>query len=195
MVDKGMFSDREKAIEANYFRQQDQRLLDKLRQNATLDEIALAMRDKLQLDNPELLQRVRALGLGPDNAAAILVAPLVQVAWASDSVSKGEREAVFRLARERGVEDGSAAQAQLGSWLDQRPNDELFAVALDVIKQGLAVLSRVEREERIKQIVEACHEVAEVTGSRISWVLGIFDGINSAEFSALDAINKALRRP
>ncbi len=194
MVDKGMFSDREKAIEANYFRQQDQRLLDKLRQNATLDEIALAMRDKLQLDNPELLQRVRALGLGPDNAAAILVAPLVQVAWASDSVSKGEREAVFRLARERGVEDGSAAQAQLGSWLDQRPNDELFAVALDVIKQGLSVLSRVEREERIKQIVEACHEVAEVTGSRISWVLGIFDGINSAEFSALDAINKALRR-
>ena len=84
MVDKGMFSDREKAIEANYFRQQDRRLLDKLRQNATLDEIALAMRDKLQLDNPELLQRVRALGLGADNAAAILVAPLVQVAWASE---------------------------------------------------------------------------------------------------------------
>jgi hypothetical protein len=42
--------------------------------------------------------------------------------------------------------------------------------------------------------VEACHEVAKASGSKISWVLGLFDGINSSEASALDAITKALRR-
>src|SRR4051794_20636256 len=160
-----IFGEREKAMEANYFRQEDERLLAKLREGAKFDEIALAVRDKLHVDNPELLERVRALGITADNAAAFLLAPLVQVAWGGDSVTRGEREAVLRLARERGVADGTPAQAQLLSWLDVRPDDTLFETALEVIKYGLAVLPRYEQEERLKQIVEACHEVARASGS------------------------------
>jgi|SRR3954447_10626906 hypothetical protein len=189
-----IFSDREKAMEANYFRQEDDRLLAKLREGAKFDEIALAVRDKLHVDNPDLLERVRALGITADNASAFLLAPLVQVAWGGDSVTRGERETVLRLARERGVEDGSTDQEQLLTWLEVRPDDSLFETALEVIKHGLAVLPRFEQEERIKRIVEACHEVAKASGSKISWVLGLFEGINSSEASALDAISKALRR-
>jgi hypothetical protein len=189
-----IFGDREKAMEANYFRQEDERLLARLREGAKFDEIALAVRDKLRVDNPDLLERVRALGITADNASAFLLAPLVQVAWGGDSVTRGERQAVLRLAQERGVEDGSAAQGQLLSWLDVRPDDALFDTALEVIKYGLGVLPHYEQEERIKSIVEACHEVAKASGSKISWVLGLFDGINSSEASALDAITKALRR-
>jgi hypothetical protein len=91
-MDKGIFADREKAMEANYFRQQDAKLLEKLRKDAKLDEIAVALAEKLKVDNPDLLARIRTLGIGADNVEAFLAAPLVQVAWAEGKVSKREAE-------------------------------------------------------------------------------------------------------
>jgi len=194
-MDKGPLSDREKAMEANYFRNQDALLIEKLRQQATFDEIASAVADKLKVDNPDLLTRVRHLGITADTASAFLLAPLVQVAWGGDTVSRDERRTVLRLAHDRGVAEGSPAEAQLNTWMDERPDDELFETSVEVIKYGLAVLPHYEQEERIKRVVEACREVAKASGSKISWVLGLFDGINSSEASALDAITKKLRRP
>jgi len=194
-MDKGPLSDREKAMEANYFRQQDAVLIEKLRQQSTFDEIASAVADKLKVDNPDLLTRVRHLGITADTASAFLLAPLVQVAWGGDTVSREERRTVLRLSHERGVAEGSPAEAQLNQWMDKRPDDELFETSVEVIKYGLAVLPHYEQEDRIKRVVEACREVAKASGSKISWVLGLFDGINSSEASALDAITKKLRRP
>ncbi|MFL6731933.1 MAG: hypothetical protein ACJ8EP_06265, partial [Sphingomicrobium sp.] len=125
-----IFGDREKALEANYFRNEDERLLAKLREGAKLDEVSQAVRDKLNVDNPDLLQRVRALGITAETASAFLLAPLVQVAWGGGSVSREERETVLNLARERGVDDGSASQSQLVTWLDKRPADELFETSI-----------------------------------------------------------------
>jgi hypothetical protein len=190
-----IFEDREKAAEANYFRQLDEALVKKLRENAEFDETAKAVRDKLHVDNPQLLKRVRGLGVTSDNAAAFLLAPLVQVAWGGDSVTAEERQAVLRLARDRGVEDGSPAQKQLLEWLASRPDDRLFETAIEVIKYGLAVLPRYEQQARVQRIIDACREVAKSSGSKISWVLGLFDGITSAEASVLDTITRALRQP
>jgi len=103
MDDKGLFGDREKAMEANYFRQQDERLLERLRQNAKLEEIAGALAEKLQIDNPQLLERVKALGITVDTAPALFLAPLVQVAWSDGSVSRKEHETVLRLAQQREI--------------------------------------------------------------------------------------------
>src|SRR5215203_699526 len=167
-MDKGIFTDREKAMEANYFRQQD----------AKLDEIALALRDKLQVDNPELLARAREAGVTPDTAPAFFLAPLVQVAWAEGKVSRREHETVLRLSRERGVEDNSPAYAQLIAWLETRPADALFDAAVDVIKYGFSVLPVKEREERIKRLVDACHEVAAASGNEFARQLGLGDGVS-----------------
>jgi hypothetical protein len=192
-MDKGFMGDREKALEESYFRQQDAKLLEKLRQGATLDEIAVALRDKLQIDNPELLARTRAAGVTPDTAAAFFLAPLVQVAWAEGKVGKHERETVLRLARERGVEDNTPAHAQLVEWLGKRPDESLFDAALDVIRAGYAVLPHAEREERIERIVHACREVAQGSGSEIARLLGLGDGVSGSEESVMGTIEERLR--
>jgi len=192
-MDKGIFSDREKAMEANYFRQQDARLLERLRQGAKLDDIAEALRDKLQVDNPELLARVRALGVTADTVAAFFAAPLVQVAWAEGKVVKREAEAVLRLARERGIEEGSPAYAQLVEWLKVRPDQALFDTALEVIKHGYSVLPLKEREARIDRVLDACHKVGEASGSEIARQLGLGDGVSRTEASVLDTISNKLR--
>lgn len=190
---KGFMSDREKAFEESYFRQQDARLLEKLRAGATLDEIAVALRDKLQVDNPELLAQAREAGVTPETAPAFFLAPLVQVAWAEGKVGKHERETVLRLAHDRGVDSGTPAHAQLVSWLEQRPPETLFGAALDVIRAGFDVLPHAEREERIERLVHACREVAQGSGSEIARLLGLGDGVSGSEESVMGTIEARIR--
>ena len=185
--------DREKAMEESFFRREDAKLLAKLREKADLDEIALALGEKLQVDNPELRARVRHLGLSLDTAPALFLAPMVQVAWAGGSVTKAEHDAVLRIARGRGVDPAAPAYAQVEQWLKERPDDDLFDTAVDIIKYGFAVLPAPEREERIKRVVDACHEVAEASSSSLAWVLGL-KSVSDSEASTLDTIAKTLRR-
>jgi hypothetical protein len=192
-MDKGIFTDREKAMEANYFRQQDAKLLEKLRKGAKLDEIAVALGAKLKVDNPDLLARVRALGVTADNVEAFFALPLVQVAWAEDKVTKREAEVVLRLARERGIEENSPSYAQLVEWLNVRPDDALFDAAIETVRNAFSVLPLKEREERIQRVMDACHKIAEASGNEFAKQLGLGDGVSRLEESLLDTIHNKLR--
>jgi hypothetical protein len=191
-MDRDSFKERERGLEEGYFRAQDAKLIEKLREDAKLEEIVLALAEHLQVDNPELLRRVIALGIRLDTGPAFLLAPLVQVAWAEGTVTDRERDMVLRLAADRGVEPGSPAQAQLLKWLQERPADALFDTAMEVIKGGLALLPPEAREERLKRIVQACQEVAEASGG-LAKVLGIGSGVSGEEGALLEAIATRLR--
>ena len=193
MMENELFKDRGNANEAAYFRQQDAKLLETLRERAPLDQIAAALGEKLQVENPDLLERVRTLGLTVETAPALFLTPLVQVAWVDGSVSNQEIEAVLRLAQARGIEPDSAIAGQLVAWLQERPSDSVFDAGLEVIKYGFAVLPEGEREDRIKRVVEACHEVASVSGGGLAKVLGLGSSVSAIEASMLDTINSTLR--
>jgi hypothetical protein len=189
-----IFGDREKAMEEAFFRDEDAKLIEKLRQRAHLDEIALALGEKLQLDNPDLLLRVRQAGVSLDTAPALFLAPLVQVAWAGGSVTKAEHDAVLRLARNRGIDPASPAHAQLEEWLEARPDAALFDTAIEVIKYGFSVLSEEERDQRISQIVDACRQVSSASASGLGRILGL-NSVSHDEAAILDAMAMTLRRP
>jgi len=189
-----IFGDREKAMEEAYFRQENEKLLEKLRENASLEEIAQALGEALQVHNPELLQRVRDLGITVETAPAFFLAPLVQVAWADQNVSKDEHDTVLRLARERNVRTESPAYEQLSHWLKTRPSDDLFDTAVEVLKAGFAVLPADEREERLNRIVDACNEVAMAPGGGLAQLLRLGNSVSSRETSMLDRITKTLRK-
>lgn len=192
-MDNELFKDRERANEAAYFRQQDAKLLDSLRARAPLDEIARAIGEKLQVDNPELLERVRQLGLNPEATPALFVAPLVQVAWAEGNISRDEQDAVLRLALSRGIEADSPPYNQILEWLAVRPSDATFDTAVETLKYGFAVLPEAERDDRIKRLVEACHEVAAASGGGLAALLGLGSSVSDVEASMLDSITSMLR--
>jgi hypothetical protein len=191
-MDKDSLKERGRALEEGYFRTQDAKLLDKLREDARLEEIVLALAQQLEVENPDLLRRVIALGITLDTGPAFLLAPLVQVAWAEGKVTDRERDTVLRLAAARGVEPGSPAHAQLLRWIEERPSDALFDTAMEVIRNGLAVLPTEEREQRLKRIVQACQEVAEASGG-LARVLGLGSGVSTEEDALLTAISTMLR--
>jgi hypothetical protein len=186
------FKDRERGLEEDFFRKSDAQLLERMREKARLDEVVLELGKVLQVENPELLSRVRGLGIDRTTGAALILAPLVQVAWAEGKVTDKERETVLRLGASRGVEKGSPAEAQLLAWLEKRPADAVFQTAIEVIKAGISRLQSNEREERIETFVRACREVSEASGG-LAKALGVGSGVSSEEQSLLDVVTRALR--
>jgi len=159
-MSKDMFRARERAEEEAFFHQRDAVLIDKLRQKAELAVIAHALAEKLQVDEPALLEHIRKLGVTLDTGAAFILAPLVEVAWADGHVTRPEHDAVLRIAERRGVVPGSPDHLQLVEWLRQRPSNEILKASREAIRLGLAVLPPAEREQRILSMVKACEEVA-----------------------------------
>ncbi len=192
---KDIFKERERAEEEAFFRNRDSKLIQKLRENARLEEIVHALAEELQVDNPELLKRVTAVGIDMRTGPAFLLAPLVQVAWAEGEVTDREREVVLRLAGVRGVEDGSPAHALLLEWLRNRPTEDLFETAIEVIRVGLSKVPADLREERLTGILRACHEVSEASGGGLARALGLASGTSGEERKVLDILAAALRRP
>ena len=165
---KDIFHARERAEEAAYFGQRDAKLTEKLREGARVGEIARALAEKLRVDDPALLDRIVQLGVTLDTGAAFILSPLVEVAWADGRVSEPEHDAVLRLAEERGVAPGSADMGQLRRWLTVRPPYALFQAALDAIRLGLSVLPPAEAEQRVKMIIDACEQVAQLGEDPVS---------------------------
>ena len=189
---KDLFRDRERGEEAAYFRQQDAKLIAKLRQKAQLSEIAHALAEKLRADEPALLERIQKLGVTLDTGSAFILAPLVEVAWVDGEVSDAERDTILHIAKQRGVSPGSADYRQLLDWLAHRPSDEVFRTSLEAIRIGLSVLPPDESEQRIATIIKACEDVAQAKG----WLTEMLrlDGVSYAESAVIAAIRSHLAK-
>lgn len=189
---KDMFRERERAEEEAYFHQQDAKLIAKLREKAELSEIAHALAEKLHVDEPALLERIKKLGITLDTGAAFILAPLVEVAWADGDVSHAERSAILHIAKQRGIARGSADHRQLVDWLNHRPPDEIFQTALEAIRIGISVLPPAEAEQRIAAMIKACEDVAEAAGG-ISGLLQL-EGISYGEAAVIAEIRRRLAK-
>jgi len=189
---RDLLRERERGAEADYFHREDDKLIAKIRERARLQEVALALAEKLRVDDPALLQRVVDLGLTRETGAAILVAPLVQVAWADGEVTDRERDVVLGLAAERGLVAGTPPHDQLVAWLQERPVDELFDTAVEVLSVGFSVLPAVERADRIRAVLEACAHVAEASGG-LAKLLHLRRAISGEEAAVLQALARKLR--
>ncbi len=191
-MSKDMFRERGRAEEEAYFNQVDAKLLEKLRQKAQLSEIAHTLAEKLQANEPALLERIQKLGVTLDTGAAFMLAPLVEVAWVDGGVSDAERETILRIAKQRGIEPESADQRQLVAWLERRPEDELLRTSLEAIRLGLSVLPPEEAQQRIAGMIKACEEVARAT-SGLARLLP-WEGKSHEESAVIAAIREQLSR-
>jgi len=189
---KDLLKDRGRGEEADFFRRADEKLVEKIRERARLTEIAQALAAKLRIDDAELLRRVAELGLNQETGAAILLAPLVQVAWAEGQVSEAERALVLEFAASRGIVAGMPAHDKLLEWLRRRPSDAVFETAMQVMHVGFSVLPEKERDERIAGTVAYCRRIAEASGGGLGRLIGMSDGVSGEESAVLDAITTKL---
>lgn len=187
-TDDGPLGGKKRTHEEDYFRKQDQELIDKMRRAAAAAQSRQELGDKTGLHDPELLNDLEALGFAPDTVALLPLVPLVQVAWAEGGVSGAERSQIVALARARGILEGSAADIQLSDWLSSRPREHVFTGATRLIRAMLAAGSSETHDLTADDLVKYCESIAAASGG----VLGI-GKVSAEERSALAQIAAQLR--
>src|ERR671939_1609269 len=121
MATREFLGDRRRKEEEEYFRKQEEVLIDRLRQGVREEASRRDMAERTGVADQEILRDLEALGYTPETVMLLHLVPLLQVAWAEGGVSDRERDLIVEAARARGIEQGSAADRQLTSWLDTRP--------------------------------------------------------------------------
>ncbi|MBK6799437.1 MAG: hypothetical protein IPG76_22370 [Acidobacteria bacterium] len=94
-------------IEQRYFRQKEAELLARLQTARQQAEELKGLAHETGIANEDVLEVLRDLGYTRETVGLLHLVPLVQVAWASGSVTPSERETVLRLCEWRNVEKDS----------------------------------------------------------------------------------------
>ncbi len=124
------------------------------------------------MNDLELIAELHKLGLDADSFRAVTLLPLVEVAWADQSVQPQERKAILLIAKGHDLLRGRAADV-VEDWLTHRPSDDTFALGRRVLatlahrKTGLGADVP---EHVIETVVDLCAVVAESVGG----LFGVF---------------------
>ena len=119
--------------------------------------------ETLKLPNRELAERLVRLGFDSETACVLHVMPLIEVAWASNDVSRRERNRILHVLRLREIPDGSRAFNLVESMLDSRPPDAFFQACREVLRDLLAS-GRGGNAGEERQLIDLCVEIAEASG-------------------------------
>jgi hypothetical protein len=189
MADDAM-ARRGKGLEEEYFHRKEKELLEKLRKQRTAESERQELANATGIPNEELLNTLQELGYTRDTVALLHFVPLLQVAWADNSVSHQEREMVLEAARLHGVAEDSAAYQQLTGWLDHRPSEEFFEKTLRIIGDFLETAPESAGAPDRQGLLDKCMRVAEASGG----ILGFGKKISPEEKALLHRLNDALRK-
>lgn len=110
--------------------------------------------------------------------------PAIEVAWADGVVQDREREVVFELAKECGLDQDAAAMARVHAWLDTPPNKQESREALVRLRE----LGRQRGRAALVEIFEGARAVARADGG----VLGL-GSVNADERRAIEWLETVLQ--
>ena len=159
-----LLDDRRKALEEAFFRKENERLRERLRQREARRVAADRLGKALGIGDAALLERLAALGIDAEVAAALALVPLVEIAWADGELHPREREAIMRAAAAEGVAAGSASYELLESWMRERPGPELMEAWGDYLRTLCAELPAAERKRLGTQLLDRARATAEAAG-------------------------------
>jgi hypothetical protein len=164
MPDQDIFGQRGRALEEEYFRKKNKELLEKLQRAGEQDQSRRELGATAGTDDPEVLKELEALGFTPETVTLLPLVPLVQMAWAEGGVTDAERTLLMKLARQRGIAEGTVADRQLASWLTHRPSTDVFARATPLIGAMLGSSSQAKEGFTADDLVRQCEAIAAASG-------------------------------
>jgi hypothetical protein len=181
--------DREaRSREDEYFWRKDQEVIEKMRRAAAVQQANRELGNKAGLTDPELAGDLAELGFTIDTVDLLPLMPLIQMAWAEGGVTEAERQLIYKLARSRGIAEGSAADRQLSAWLTTAPSADVFSRSTRLIRAALSSQSRPDSGLTSDDLVRYCEEIAAASGG----ILGVRK-ISAEERALLSDIAAALK--
>jgi hypothetical protein len=179
---------RERVAEDEYFHRIDVELLEQMRQRDAAREERRQLAEASNIQDQRILDDLARVGFNPRNAKLLHLMPLLQVAWVDGSVSRAEGNRIVKAARLRGIEEGCAADQQLTMWLDQRPSDEVFAVAIRALRESMETLPPNQNVANASSLLDECEGVASASGG----FFGLTTSVSAAERKLLEELARKL---
>ena len=159
-----MLRERGRSLEEDYFRKKDRELIERMRQAAAAEREHEELAKTSGLADPALLQELKDLGFTPATVALLPLVPVLRMAWAEGGITTAERELLLRLARSRGIAEGSEADRQLTEWMVRRPDEATFARAGRLIRAMLDARVPETADLSADDLVRYCEEIATASG-------------------------------
>ncbi len=184
-------TERGHSLEEKFFRAEDAKLLEKLRALKNTETTRDALAQATGITNNEVLDKLIALKIGGETAAALSVLPYVEVAWADGTMDAKERDSILTHARTKGFVPGSTEYALLETWLEKRPEPRFLAAWTELVR-GLCEPLNTEQITTLRNtLIERARTVARASGG----VFGI-GKVSIAEKSMIEKLERVFdRRP
>ncbi len=178
-----------RSLEDAFFARENARLLEEMRKKAALQERRDALRQVIKGADDALLDHLLTLGVNAETVLAMMLVPLVRVAWADGAIDATEREATLKAAEQRGAHPGTPSHDLLRTWLERKPGESIVAAWGKYVEGVWPSLASRERDELRERLLGLARGVAEAAGG----FLGLGSKISPAERAVLDEIEAALR--
>lgn len=186
MADNSL-KDRGRGLEEEFFRKQDAKLLEQLRQRKAQEDARAALAQASGIKNPAVLDKLAALGLNAETVAALSLVPLVEVAWADGKLDDKERTAVLEGASRSGVTAGTPAHGLLAGWLQQKPEARLLTTWTHLVEGLRGSMTAAEVESLKTSLLDTARAVASASGG----ILGLGSKVSGPEERVLRELERA----
>lgn len=167
MSEKNIFAQREHWLEEEYFRKQDQQLIEQIHHRQFREADRQRLAEITGLRDEEVLTALQDMGFSSETVELLHMLPLVEVAWAGGAVTEKHRNAITKIARMRGITEGSEAEQRLMQWMAEEPPAELFEAALHATRLMLDALPPEERERSRQELLLHCNQIAHAIYGRM----------------------------
>jgi hypothetical protein len=180
------FGERRRSLEEAFFKEKDRQLLDQLRNELS----ALEDRKKLAHVSGIVEQRVLGqlvqAGVTAETLAAVVMIPIVEVAWVDGSLSTDERDAVLNAAVAQGITTDSASYELLKLWLRNRPDPRIIAAWKEYVTEVARLMPSDAVSEFKRAMIDRATRVAESAGGFLGMAT-----ISKSERAKIDELAKA----
>lgn len=186
-MEPDVFAKRERALEDEFFHRVDEKLREELRRSMERDRSREALAAATGFSDNDLLDELVDSGITATTLLALAMVPAVMVAWCDSEMAKEEREAILKMAHERGIQEDGLAHQILDGWLDKRPNRSLLDTWQHYAQAVRGSLTEEAWNKLVAEVMQQSHSVAEAAGG----VFG-YGKVSATEKNMIAKIKEAL---
>ena len=179
--------DRKRALEEEFFRKQENALLNQLRAAQAKESAQEALAAATGVRDSAVLHKLNSLGITSDTFLALGLVPLIAIAWADGTLDDRERRAVIASLDTAGIGADSPAGQLVRSWLSSPPPASMLEVWSSYASALAPALSPTERNNLRDSVLGRARAVAEAAGG----FLGVGNRVSKAEEELLQRLARA----
>jgi hypothetical protein len=158
------FDERRKKLEDAFFKDRDQKLMEKMRRELEAFEESKKLAHVSGIVEERVLKNLVEAGVRAETLTAVTLIPMVEVAWCDGSVSVEERDAVLNAAAKAGIHPDTASYELLRQWLQNRPDSHIIAAWKDYVSEVSRLMPKDSLAEFKRNMLDRCTRVAEAAG-------------------------------